>query len=116
MNIYDKAHEFARVLKECNEVVEYRESLKKIKENEANKKMLDDFRKVQFEAYSEQIEKGELSDNTRKKLENMSSVVTLNPDIGKFLQAEGNFGIVWEDIMKILTKAMGIEAEFNTGE
>jgi len=116
MNIYDKAYEFARVLKECNEVVEYRESLKKIKENEANKKMLDDFRKIQFEAYSEQIEKGELSDSIKEKLENMGSVVTLNPDIGKFLQAEANFGVMWEDVMKILTKAMGIEAEIDTRE
>ncbi|GAA0121539.1 MAG: YlbF family regulator [Clostridium argentinense] len=116
MNIYDKAQEFARVLKECNEVIEYRESLKKIKENADNKKMLDDFRKIQFEAYSEQIEKGELSEDTKKKLESMGSIVTLNPDIGKFLQAERNFGVMWEDIMKILTKSMGIEAEFNTKE
>ncbi|WP_336296793.1 YlbF family regulator [Clostridium ganghwense] len=57
MNVYDKVHELANVLKDCDEVKKFREASKKIETNDKNKKMLDDFRKIQFQAYSEQIEK-----------------------------------------------------------
>ncbi|WDC83766.1 YlbF family regulator [Caloramator sp. mosi_1] len=38
MNIYDKAHELARLLKNSQEVIEYKRLMEKVKENEENKK------------------------------------------------------------------------------
>ncbi|WP_138203212.1 YlbF family regulator [Haloimpatiens lingqiaonensis] len=112
MNIYDKAHEFANYLKDCDEVVNFREASKKIKENEENKKMLNHLRSIQFKAYSEQMEKGEISAETKQELEGLGAIISMNPAIGEYVQYEYKFGLLWEDILKILNDAVGIEMDF----
>lgn len=108
MNIYDKAHEFARELKNLPEVVEYRTHAKKVIENENLKKMVEDFRKVQFEAYSEQMQTGKISDSTKEKMQNVANVVMLNPEVSAYIQAEAKFAVIWEDLLKILNEAIGV--------
>ncbi|MEW9096158.1 MAG: YlbF family regulator [Clostridiaceae bacterium] len=116
MNIYDKAHEFAKVLKISPEVVELRNAGKKIETNEINKKMLNDFRKLQYEAYSEQIKNGKLSSETENKLNSLGSIISTNPDVAAYIQAEAKFGVIWEDIMKILNDAIDIDLTFGIGK
>lgn len=116
MNIYDKAHEFAKVLKVCPEVVELRNAGKKIEINETNKKMLNDFRKLQYEAYSEQVKNGKLSSETESKLNNLGSIISMNPDVAAYIQAEAKFGVIWEDIMKILNEAIEVDLTFGIGK
>lgn len=113
MNVYDKVHDLARALKECNEVKNLKAVSEKVKDNETNKKMLDDFRKIQFEAYAQQAQKGELSESTKQKLDNMASAISLNPTIAEYLQAEAVFGTMWNDILKILNDAIDINFDFD---
>lgn len=113
MNIYDKVHELAAELRNCDEVKKLREAAEKIKGNDSNKKMLEDFRQMQFQAYSEQVEKGEISKDTMEKLQNLGSVVSMNPSIGEYLQAEARFGTLWEDVIKILNEAVGVDISFD---
>lgn len=108
-NIYDKAHELARVLKNNDDVKRYREVNELIKNDETAKKMLTDLRKVQYEAYSEQMEKGKLSKETEEKLNNLGAVIGMNPKINQFIQAEMKFSMLWEDLMKILNDAIGVD-------
>lgn len=116
MNIYDKAHEFARELKNCSEVIELREASKKIEENETNRKMLDDFRKLQFEAYSEQMQTGNLSDEIKEKLNNIGLIISTNPSVTEYLQAEQRFSVMWDDVLKILNEAIGVDFTFGMGK
>lgn len=109
MNIYDEANKFAGALKDLPETKEFRDASKKIEGNETNQKMLEDFRKIQIEAYTEQMQKGKMSKETTEKLQNLASVISLNPDVSSYLQAEQRFGVVWEDIMKILNEAIGVD-------
>ncbi len=109
MNIYDKAHELARELKQCPEIIEFKKASEKVNSSDNSKKMLEDFRRLQIEAYTEQIQKGKISDELMEKLQNLGSVVSMNPDVASYLQAEARFGATWEDIMKILNEAVGIE-------
>lgn len=112
MNIYDKAHELAVVLKNCPEVLSLRECSEKIKENDLNKKMLEDFRKVQIEAYSQQMKGGKISKDLEEKIQKLGSVICLKPDLAAYLQAEQKFGVLWEDIMKILNDAIDVNMAF----
>lgn len=112
MNIYDKANEFARELKNYPEVVLLREASKKIEENETNRKMVDDFRKLQFEAYSQQMQTGDLSDEIKEKLNNIGSIISINPTVTEYLQAEQKFSIMWDDVLKILNEAIGVDFTF----
>lgn len=112
MNIYDDANNFARALKNCPEVVQLREASKKIEGNSSNKKMLEDFRKIQLEAYTENVQKGEISKETKEKFEKLGSILSMNPEISNYLMAEQKFGMLWEDIMKLLNQAIGVDLGF----
>lgn len=112
MNIYDNAHEFAKSLKNCPEIVQLREIANKISADENSKKMLADFRKIQIEAYTEQTQTGEMKKETLDKLQNLGSVLSLNPDVAKYFQSEAAFGTMWDDIMKILNDAIGVDLSF----
>lgn len=116
MNIYDKAHEFAKELKNYPEVVQLREVSKKVKENEINAKILDDFRKLQFEAYSQQMQTGNISDEIKAKLNNIGSTIAANPSVAEYLQAEQKFSVMWDDVLKILNEAIGIDFSFGAAK
>lgn len=112
MNIYDKAHEFAKELGNCPEVINLREASKSIEGNENNKKMLDDFRKLQIEAYSQQMQNGKVSDEITEKLKNLGPIISANSSVSNYIQAEQRFSIVWNDVLKILNDAIGIDFTF----
>lgn len=106
MNIYDKVHELAKELKECEEVKKFKECKKKIESKESNKKMVEDFRKIQLKAYSEQMEKGEASKEVMDELQKVGSVMAMEPEVSEYMQSEVKFGVLWEDIIKILGEAV----------
>lgn len=106
MNIYDKVHELAKELKECEEVKKFKEAKKKIESKEKSKKMVEDFRKIQLKAYSQQMEKGEPSKEVMSELQKLGSSMAVEPDVSEYMQAEVKFGVLWEDIIKILGEAV----------
>ncbi|TDT61981.1 YlbF family regulator [Fonticella tunisiensis] len=112
MSVYDKAHELARALKVAPEVVEYKRALDKIKANEKNKKMVDDFRNKQIEMYKLKMEGKEPSKEQMDAINNLMGIISLNSDIREFLGAEMRFSRLWEDIMKILGDAVDIDLDF----
>lgn len=114
MNVYDKAHELARALKNTPEVVEFKSAAEKINSNQNNKKMVEDFRKKQMELYSMQLKGIEPSKEQIETINNLFSIISLNTDVRAYLEAEVKFSRLWEDILKILGDAVDIdfEAEF----
>ena len=108
-NVYDKAHELAKAMKEDETVTAYREAVKKIEKEEVKKKMIEDFRKIQFEAYQDKTTNGEVSEETKQRLQDLVAIIQLNPEIMDFLDIEQKFSILFDDIMKILNEAIGID-------
>jgi cell fate (sporulation/competence/biofilm development) regulator YlbF (YheA/YmcA/DUF963 family) len=113
LNIYDEANNLAKSLKNYPDVVALREAGKKLAENETNKKMLEDFRKIQMEAYSEQMQNGEVSQAVKEKFEKFGVIMGTNPEISAYIMAEQKFSVLWEDIMKILNDALDVDLAFN---
>lgn len=114
MNLYDKAHELARELKECPEVVELRNTSVKIKGNEDNLEMLKEFRQLQYEAYYEQLNNDKISKETENKLNKLGSVIAMNKTVSNYLEAESKFAIIWEDLIKILNDAVNVDLNFES--
>lgn len=112
MSIYDKARELAEELKRSDEVVTLQKFSKKIEENEDYKTMLGDFRKIQMEAYSEQVQNGKISDEVMKKFKNIGAIISANSSVNEYIQSEQRFSIMWQDILKILNDAIGIDFSF----
>ena len=112
MDIYENAHVFARSLKNCPEITELREIAKRISGDEGSKKLMADFRKLQIEGYTQQMQSGEMKKETMEKLQNLGSILSMNPDVSKYFKAEAAFGTIWEDVMKILNDAIGVDLSF----
>lgn len=108
-NVYDKAHELARELKNHPDILAYRAANDKIKGDETAKKMLEDFRKLQYEAYNEKMKNKKLSKETEEKLQSLGSIISMNQGVAAYLQTEMKFGVLWEDLLKILSDSVGIE-------
>lgn len=108
MNVYDRANELARELKVTPEVIEYREAAKKLEQNPAAKKMIDDLRQKQIELYTMQMQGMQISQEQMGSLNNLGSVVSMNPEARAFLEAEFKFSKLYDDIMKIIGEAVGL--------
>ncbi|MBA5850561.1 YlbF family regulator [Clostridium sp. cel8] len=112
MSIYDKAHELAAELKKCDEVINLKEASKSIQQSKTNIKIIDDFRSVQMDAYSEQMKNGKVSDETMKKFNDIADIIANNRSVNEYVQAEQKFSVMWQDILKILNDAIGIDFSF----
>jgi len=108
MNVYDKAHELAKALKESSEFTAFKKSKELITDGN-DKKVIDEFRKKQLEAYQEQVQNGKLSDEMKNSLQILYEDASKNPKIKEYLMSEERFGLIWADIMKILTQAVEID-------
>lgn len=109
MNVYDKVNELARELKATTEVIEFKKANDKIKLNEANKKIVDDFRTKQLEMYSLQMQGAEPSKEQMEGVTQLWNIANTNSEIREYFDAEMKFSRLWEDIMKILSDAVGIK-------
>lgn len=112
MSVYDKANELAKEIGNCKEVDRLRRASKNIKNNEKNRKILDDFRSIQMDAYSEQMKNGKVLDETMKKFNDIGTVISSNPEVNEYIQSEQKFSVMWQDILKILNDAIGIDFSF----
>ncbi len=112
MSIYDKANQLAEELKNSKEVVDLREASKNIEGNEPNKNVLDDFRNIQMDAYSEQMKAGKVSDETIKKFNDIGTIISSNESVNQYIQSEQKFTVMWQKILKILNDAIGIDFSF----
>lgn len=109
MNIYDKINDLAKALKVTPEVVDYKKARDKMEVKPENKKMVEDFRKKQFELYSMQLQGQELPKEKVEQMNSLFSIISTNPEIRDYLDAEMKFSRLWEDIMKALGEAAGID-------
>lgn len=109
MNIYDEANKFAKALRENEDVVKFRELTLKVNEDKETQEILQGFREIQIEAYTQVNEKGEVSEETKKKMEEFGKVIEENDFVNEYLQAESRFSILIEDVMKLINEAIGVD-------
>lgn len=109
MNLEEALKNFTSILKEDETVKAYREIAAKVENDEVKKKMIQDFRNIQFEAYKDKMDKDEITEETKKKMENLVSVIQLNPEVSEFLMKEQEFSILFDGIMKSINEAIGID-------
>lgn len=109
MNIYDKAHELARAIRESEENREFKKIRNVIFDNEKNKELIKDFKVKQFEVQAEQLSGKEPDKSKIEQMQQLYGILTANPEIGKYFEAEYKFERVISDIYKILGEAIDIE-------
>jgi len=100
MNVYDALRQLEKSIKDSTEYKKYHEMKAKIEGNEEAKGMLQDVRKKQIEVQSFLMMGQEIPEDKMKELEQINQLLTFQPLINDFLQAEYILSKNFEDISK----------------
>lgn len=111
MNVYDKAHETARALKESLQYKKYLQAREGLKANQEIWNMFKDFRKRQKEIQQMILSGQEPSREKVEEARHLLEIVTSAPQVGEFLRCELELVRVVEDIQHILLRAVDLELE-----
>src|SRR5690606_34602272 len=103
MNIYDKAHELAKALKESQEVADITAAMKLVDADPESKRMLDDFRLQQNEVQQRMMNGDMPSAEEMEKMEKLFEVLSLNLNIRRLFDAEQRLSVIIQDVNKIIT-------------
>lgn len=106
MNIYDKAYELAKALKESEEAKLLKEAKMAAEANPEAKLLLDDFRERQNFMQQKMMAGEEPSAEDMEKMSKQYEVITQNPLIGKLLESERRFAVVFEDVNRIMSDVL----------
>ncbi|MCP3805719.1 YlbF family regulator [Paenibacillus sp. Lou8.1] len=106
MNIYDKAHDLAKALKESKGVEEITSAMKLIETDPEAKKMLDDFRERQMEVQQRMMSGDMPAQEEMEKMEKLFEVLSLNLNIRRLFDAERRLSVIIEDVNKIIADSL----------
>ncbi|MFX3631273.1 MAG: YlbF family regulator [Candidatus Pristimantibacillus sp.] len=106
MNVYDKAYELAKALKESAEAVQLKEVKQAAEADPEAKRMLENFRERQSEIQHKMMAGEEPSAQEMEDMNKLYEVITLNPLIGRLMEAERRFSIVFEDVNRIMSDVL----------
>ncbi|AJY75980.1 YlbF family regulator [Paenibacillus beijingensis] len=106
MNVYDKTYELAKALKESPEAHDLKEARRQAEADADAKRMLDDFRERQ-NGFQQKMMSGE--EPTPEEIDNLNKlyeVLSLNPVISHYFEAERRFAVVFEDVNRIISDSL----------
>jgi cell fate (sporulation/competence/biofilm development) regulator YlbF (YheA/YmcA/DUF963 family) len=106
MNPYDKAHELARALKNSKEYQQLLQLKSRIDSDLSAKKMLDDFRRLQWELETRRLMGEEITKEDRMQMTRLQEALSLHEEARQYLEAEYRFGLIYSDILKIIGDAV----------
>lgn len=115
MNVYDKAHELARELKNSPEYQEYQRCKEVAMENETQKALIQEYKKLQFQLQVSVAGGGKPDPAEMEHLQKIMAVLQLSQDATRYLMAEFQLQKMLADIYKILGEAVDIDMDMLRG-
>ena len=111
MYIYDKANELAALIKDSQEFKAYKKLKDELFADAGTKKLLTDYKKMQFEAQAMYLSGKEIPADIMDKLKKAGEVLQFNPKVTEFFTAEYKFNTLVSDIYKIIGDACEIDVD-----
>ncbi|NMB07729.1 MAG: YlbF family regulator [Tissierellia bacterium] len=108
-NVYDLAHQLARAIKDSDEYKSFVEKKEALEKNEKNKKMVEDFQEQVLQLQIDYMGGKDIDEAEIEKIGKLEEVLTLNPVINSYFQAELRFSQMMQDINGIIGEAIDIE-------
>ncbi|HBT20133.1 MAG TPA: hypothetical protein DEA47_02005 [Peptococcaceae bacterium] len=106
MNIYDKALELAKLLADTKEYKDFTAAKENLSKNQICREILDNFRQVQLEVQVAELTGHEVDEEVKEQLERLYDIISTNPTITEYLEAEYRFSRLMSDIQKIIAEAV----------
>lgn len=112
MNFYDKLNELVRAFKETSEYKEYISLKEKIKLNQDQYLKVKEFKERQKENQVAYLNGSKLSEEKRKEMENLYSLVIRDETSRKLLEVEMKINVMLADIQKVIGESIKEIVEF----
>ncbi|MEW6623125.1 MAG: YlbF family regulator [Bacillota bacterium] len=106
MSPYEIAHDLAKSLSKSDEYQEFKKAKSLLEENQESVRLLQDFRRKQLEIQMAQISGEEIDDEYLRQVESLYELLSLNPRINEYLNAEYRLARMMGDIQKIIGEAV----------
>ena len=111
MNPYDLAHQLARAMKDSEEYREYARLRETAYEDETNRALLDEYKRLQFRMQAKMASGETLPEDDMQRLTQIGTLLQLNQDAGAYLLAEFRYQKLLADVFWILSDASGISPD-----
>ena len=111
MNPYDQAHALARALRESEEYAEYTRLKSVAYDDDTNRALLDEYKRLQFRLQAKLAAGESLPDEDAQRLTQIGALLQFNPDVSAYLMAEFRFQRMLSDIFKILADVAGVDLD-----
>ena len=116
MNVYDQAHALARSMKESEEYREYARLREKAYEDETNKALLDEYKRLQYHMQLALAAGKRMEEDDFQRMQKIARLLQFNPDASAYLLAEFRLQKMLSDIYKILADVAGIDLDMLSGQ
>jgi cell fate (sporulation/competence/biofilm development) regulator YlbF (YheA/YmcA/DUF963 family) len=109
------AHSLAAELKKSPEYLDYIRLKEIAEQNETQKALLGEYKKLQFQLQVAMAGGGAPDPNEMERLQKISAVLQMSAEAGQYMLAEFRFQRMLADIYKILGEAAGVDLDLLTG-
>ena len=100
---YNMAHELAKIIEKEESYVKVKKLTKKVMKNQEHMKLIEDFRKMQFELQQKQMQGQKLEDEDFEETNTLYESLSKISDIKELIDAEERLSILFSDLNRILT-------------
>lgn len=111
MNVHDKAHELAGLIKDSQQYKEYMRVKEKVGENPELTEMVNDFQAKQFELQKMQVAGQELGPDMMQQVQNLYGILMKDPVAAEYIQAEVQFSLMVNDVYQIIADAVKTDGQ-----
>ncbi len=110
MNVYDEAHSLAKAIKESNEFKEF-DRMRIIVDNDKEvADMLKELQELQMQLQASQLSGQAPDQAVTSRFQTLSTMIATKPLAAQYMQAQGAFMIMMNDVFGIIGEAMGVNA------
>lgn len=105
-NVYDKAHELSRALRESNEYVAMKGLYEQVMNDEQTKELFIRFRDLQMNLQRKQMEGQQITEDEAVEAQKQFELVQQNELMTKLFEAEQRLSIIVTDINQVITEPL----------
>ncbi|EFM10217.1 protein of unknown function DUF964 [Paenibacillus curdlanolyticus YK9] len=106
MNVHDKAYELAKSLRECPEAQALKAARAAVNGEAEASRMLNEFLERQHQLQHRMMGGEEPSPADLEMMNKLYEVLALNPLISRYFEAERRFGVMFDDVNRILGEGL----------
>lgn len=108
MNVYDEAHSLAKAIKESNEFKEFDKMRKAVDADKEVSDMLKELTELQTQLQAAQFTGQQPDKDVFARFQSLSTMVMTKPLAAQYMQAQGTFMVMINDVFGIIGEAMGM--------